>query len=224
LYDKALELDPEDPTSQFWRANYLSTAGYLAEARSYRQRALVLDPMNAALYIWLGLQRGADGEFESALAAVGKAEELGAVLSENEVGGLIRLASGDEPGAVERWNRYFEAHGIRTRAPQLLVEAVADPRGRPRALAATDDLPPDEFVFYSSVILGDADRAARVVHNLERGTDVMDNVIWWDLARPMRQTEEFRRLVSAVGLEQLWRARGWPDKCRPKGAGDFVCD
>ena len=96
--------------------------------------------------------------------------------------------------------------------------------GAPRALAATDDLPPDEFVFYSSVILGDADRAVRVVHDLERGTDVMDNVIWWDLARPMRQTAGFRRLVGAVGLEQLWRARGWPDKCRPKGAGDFVCD
>ena len=131
LYDKALELDPEDPTSQFWRANHLSRAGYLAEARSYRQRALVLDPTNAALYIWLGLQRGADGEFESALVAVAKAEELGAVLSANEVGGLIRLASGDRPGAVERWKRYFEAQGIRTQAPQLVVEAVADPRRRP---------------------------------------------------------------------------------------------
>ena len=36
LYDKALALDPEDPTSQFWRANNLSRAGYLAEARSHR--------------------------------------------------------------------------------------------------------------------------------------------------------------------------------------------
>ena len=111
-----------------------------------------------------------------------------------------------------------------TQAPQLVVEAVADPRGRPRALAATDDLPPDEFVFYSSVILGDADRAARVVHDLDRGTDVMDNVMWWDLARPFRKTAGFRQLVRDVGLEQLWRVRGWPDKCRPKGAGDFVCD
>ena len=96
--------------------------------------------------------------------------------------------------------------------------------GAQRRWRRIDDLPPDEFVFFSSVVLGDADRAARVVHGLERGTDVMDNVIWWDLARPMRQTAEFRRLVGAVGLEQLWRARGWPDKCRPKGADDFVCD
>ena len=153
-----------------------------------------------------------------------KSEELGSAAFADLVRGLIRLAQGDRPGAVESWNRHFQRRGIRTQAPQLVVEAVADPRGRARALAATDDLPPDEFVFYSSVILGDADRAVRVVHDLDRGTDVMDNVIWWDLARPMRQTAEFRRLVSAVGLEQLWRARGWPDKCRPKGADDFVCD
>ena len=153
-----------------------------------------------------------------------KSEELGSAAFADLVRGLIRLAQGDRPGAVESWNRHFQRRGIRTQAPQLVVEALADPRGRPRALAATDDLPPDEFVFYSSVILGDADRAVRVVRDLDRGTDVMDNVIWWDLARPMRQTAEFRRLVSAVGLEQLWRARGWPDKCRPNGAGDFVCD
>jgi TolB-like protein/Tfp pilus assembly protein PilF len=224
LYDKALALDPEDPTSQFWRANNLSSAGYLAEARVHFQRALVLDPTNVAVHYWFALQLGAEDEFESALAAVAKAEQLGAVKFADVYGGLIHLAKGDRPGAVERWNRYFEAQGIRTRAPQLLVEAVTDARRRPAALAVIDDLPPDEFVFFSSIVFGDADRALRVVESLSRGTDVMDNVIWWDLARPMRQTAEFRRLVRAVGLEQLWRARGWPDKCRPKGAGDFVCD
>ena len=64
----------------------------------------------------------------------------------------------------------------------------------------------------------------RAVESVSRGTDVMDNVIWWDLARPMRQTVEFRRLVGAVELQQLWRVRGWPDQCHPKEAGDFVCD
>jgi len=52
----------------------------------------------------------------------------------------------------------------------------------------------------------------------------LQRALAWDLVRPMRHTAEFRRLVDAVGLEQLWRSRGWPDKCRPKEAGDFVCD
>ena len=78
LYDKAVALDPEDPTSQLWRANNLSRAGYQAEARAHRQRALSLDPTNAAVHLWLATELAADGEFESALAAVAKAEELGA--------------------------------------------------------------------------------------------------------------------------------------------------
>jgi adenylate cyclase len=224
LYEKALALDPEDPTSQFWHAIMLSRAGYLVEAGPHLQRALALDPTNGALHRWLGMHYGAQGQFEPALAEVAKSEELGSAAFADVVRGLIRLAQGNRPRTVESWNRHFQRRGIRTQAPQLVVEALADPRERSRALAATDDLPPDEFVFHSSVILGDADRAARVVHGLERGTDVMDNFIWWDLARPFRKTAGFRRLVRDVGLEQLWRARGWPDKCRPKEGGDFVCD
>jgi TolB-like protein/Tfp pilus assembly protein PilF len=224
LYDKALALDPEDPTSQFWRANSLSRAGYLAEARPHLQRALALDPTNAAVHWWFALQLSADGKFESALAAVAKAQEMGGVKFANVYAGMIHLAKGERPVAVQRWDAYFEMQGIRTRAPQLLVEAEADPRRRPAALAAIDRLPPDEFVFFASIVLSDADRALRVVESLPRGTDVMDNFLWWDVARPLRKTAEFRHLVDAVGLVQLWRARGWPDKCRPNGAGDFVCD
>ena len=164
-------------------------------------------------------------EFESALAAVAKAEEMGD-------GSFADRLWRDDSFRKRRQARrspaleaiFRERRGSARSAPQLLVEAVDDPRRRPAALAAIDDLPPDEFVFFSSIVLGDADRATAGRQDLSRGTDVMDNVIWWDLARPMRQTAEFRRLVRAVGLEQLWRARGWPDKCRPKGAGDFVCD
>jgi TolB-like protein/Tfp pilus assembly protein PilF len=224
LYEKALALDPEDPTSQFWHAIMLSRAGYQAEAGQHLRRALAVDPTNGALHRWLGLHYGAQGQFEPALAELAKGEELGSVAFADLVRGLIRLEQGDRSGAVESWNRYFQRRGIPTKAPELVVEALVDRRVRPAALAATDDLSPDEFVFYSSVILGDADRALRVVQSLYRGTDVIDNVIWWNVAQPMRQAAEFRRLVAAVGLEQLWRARGWPDKCRPKGAGDFVCD
>jgi hypothetical protein len=224
LYEKALALDPEDPTSQFWHAVMLSRAGYLVEAGPHAQRALALDPTNGALHRWLGMHHAARGQFESALAEVAKSEDLGSDVFANVVRGTIRLAQGDAPGAVESWNRYFQRRGMQTRAPQLVVEALADPRRRPAALAATDDLPPDEFVFHSSVILGDSDRAVRVVQSLSRGTDAMDNVIWWELARPLRQTQDFHRLARAVGLEALWRVRGWPDKCRPQGADSYTCD
>jgi hypothetical protein len=30
--------------------------------------------------------------------------------------------------------------------------------------------------------------------------------------------------VRRTGLADYWRARGWPDLCRPVGADDFACD
>ena len=42
--------------------------------------------------------------------------------------------------------------------------------------------------------------------------------------RPVRKTERFKALVRKAGLVDYWRARGWPDLCRPMGADDFVCD
>src|SRR5688572_26591140 len=92
LYDKALALDPEDPTSQFCRAINLSRAGYLAEAGPHLQRALALDSTNDALHRMLGLHYGVQGQFEIALAEVAKGEELGSVDLADLFRGLIHLA------------------------------------------------------------------------------------------------------------------------------------
>lgn len=40
----------------------------------------------------------------------------------------------------------------------------------------------------------------------------------------MRKTEAFKDLMRKAGLVDYWRARGWPDMCRPVGADDFECD
>ena len=41
---------------------------------------------------------------------------------------------------------------------------------------------------------------------------------------PVRKTERFKAFVRNAGLVDYWRAKGWPDLCRPMGADDFVCD
>jgi len=48
--------------------------------------------------------------------------------------------------------------------------------------------------------------------------------LWHRSYAPLRKTERFKALVRANGLVDYWRARGWPDLCRPMGADDFVCD
>ncbi len=48
--------------------------------------------------------------------------------------------------------------------------------------------------------------------------------VWYPSAAPLRKTERFKTLMRNAGLVDYWRARGWPDLCRPIGADDFVCD
>ena len=49
------------------------------------------------------------------------------------------------------------------------------------------------------------------------------NVIWTSrsAARDIERAGSFQTTFDAV---DYWRARGWPDLCRPMGADDFVCD
>ena len=48
--------------------------------------------------------------------------------------------------------------------------------------------------------------------------------LWHPAYAPLRQTKRFKALVRKARLPEFWRARGWPDSCRPIGADDFVCD
>ena len=41
---------------------------------------------------------------------------------------------------------------------------------------------------------------------------------------PVRKTERFKAFVRAAGLVEYWRARGWPDLCRPTTGDDFECE
>ena len=110
LYEKALALDPEDPTSQFWRANNLSRAGYLcrgASAPAARPGPGSDERRRASLARVCSSPQ--QGQFEPALAAVAKAEELGCRKFRGYFGGLIRLAQGDGPGAVETLEPLFPA-------------------------------------------------------------------------------------------------------------------
>ena len=48
-------------------------------------------------------------------------------------------------------------------------------------------------------------------------------LLWHPSYAPVRKTERFKAYVRKAGLVEYWRARGWPEFCRPMGADDFVC-
>jgi hypothetical protein len=52
----------------------------------------------------------------------------------------------------------------------------------------------------------------------------MAQAVWRQSASPLRKTERWKALIRNAGLVDHWRARGWPDLCRPMGEDDFTCD
>ena len=48
-------------------------------------------------------------------------------------------------------------------------------------------------------------------------------VLWHPSHAQLRKMERFKAYVRSAGLVEYWRARGWPEFCRPMGADDFMC-
>ena len=73
---------------------------------------------------------------------------------------------------------------------------------------------------------GNPERALEVVeHNADAGVNVLSATvdIWLADFGPARRTERTKALIRKLGLIDYWRAKGWPEYCRPLGADDFVC-
>jgi hypothetical protein len=49
-------------------------------------------------------------------------------------------------------------------------------------------------------------------------------MLWLPDMAPLRKTERFKAHMRKAGLVDYWKARGWPDLCKPVGANDFVCE
>src|SRR5262249_16631335 len=109
------------------------------------------------------------------------------------------------------------------------VEAAAQLlRQAPSISAAPESLPALEgelgFVF------GHVGALNRVLEYPERlvALDWADiqglRTVWVPAFANLRKTERFKALMRNFGLVDYWKARGWPDLCRPMGTDDFVCD
>ena len=46
---------------------------------------------------------------------------------------------------------------------------------------------------------------------------------WHPSYAAVRKSERFKAFARAIGLVDVWRAKGWPDMCQPVGSDDFTC-
>jgi TolB-like protein/DNA-binding SARP family transcriptional activator len=232
LISKALALDPNHHGALFQYGNLLAGVGRLKESLATSQRLRALEPF-VPLY---------NGNLSDALWLNGQDDAAIAVLKDLPAG----VSAGGTPGGLGEIARIYAAAGRYREAadaalqlssklssmnmPPELAAIVKDVARllstAPANAPAPQDLPRLGGGGFAYLHIGAASRALEDYEEQGEGGNYGLSYIallWHPSYAPVRKTERFKAYVRKAGLVDYWRARGWPDLCRPVGADDFAC-
>jgi len=231
-YRRALEIDPDDVTTNFWLAASLVEEGYLRRGSERLDKVLTLDPIHPNALSWRGLVAVNEGDLERGERLLLRAQDLGLA----HVGvGLSALADarGQPQEAAGQLARALEvlAAGLPRGSAELIAHGIyGDAQARDRAVALVEA----HLSGHPSVVAGAAPyallRLGRTVPGLEAlqagptGNDSMTfPMLWGPYGRAARTSPAFPEFVRRSGLGELWEHEGPPDLCRRVAPGDYVC-
>jgi TolB-like protein len=215
---KALEVDPNDAETLLRYGNLLASAGRLKEALPLLLKSYELEPLLslqgalATQVLWL------TGKNDEAIA-------LAMTLPPNIRGDLLANIY----AAMGRFAEAADALASGGRDSVAVRETIRLLRLGPQAVpvqALGRGRQPVEFLYLQKGTPGPV--VERHLVDLERDVEVGfvlgNRAIWHPAYAPVRNMERFKTFVRKAGYVEYWRAKGWPDLCRPAGADDFLCD
>jgi TolB-like protein len=228
---RAIAIDPNDVTANFWLANQLAATGRTVEADAVNDRALKSDPGNALLLFYKAGLRLRLGDIDAASKLAQRVDALGSPLA-----GMIlyevAAKQGDHERGAEEFARGFGA--FRTGLSKEDLAAIyrgicTDEPARQTALAVLARHPSDEFSGTLLILLGEPEQSFTRFE--QSGTGLSDgylNWLWWphDYARKVRQHPAFQGFAKRIGLVDYWKHNRWPDLCQPapeRGPDAFTC-
>ena len=225
-FQRALALDPDDVTANFWYATTLIVEGYARRGAEVLDRVLVLDPILPNALMWRGTQLFNNGELDPAERLLQRANDLGLFY----VGlGLSAVsdARGRKEEAVERITpalRVFLGDFAPGSAEVLARGIFGDDAARAKALAlvegylATKPAVVTGIAPYALIRLGQPERALEVLQAGPTGNDALVfGVLWGPYGRAARTLPAFPEFARKVGLAAYWDRHGAPDGCRRVG-------
>jgi TolB-like protein len=226
LYRQALALDPNDTDVLYTYIGSLTgAAGRLREAVRLSERLRMLEPFVPIYNVMASDALRMNGQARAAIAIL-------EALPPDAAGGYLRNVTLAQAYAAE--GRFAEAADtlllIRSEAQlsrRSVEEAAGLLRSAPTRVVDPSSLPVLEgelnFVY---LYVGAPDRVFEYLERqlaINRYTSTLGD-LWFPEFASLRKTERYKALVRTPGIDSYWRARGWPDLCRPVGADDFVCD
>jgi TolB-like protein len=217
---QALEFDPGNPDALHLYSLALAAVGRLSDSLVIRRQLQTMEPFvpvykfNTAHVLW---------EYGETDAAIALAQEL---RTDFVFGGWLLAAIYSSLG---RHDDAAEALlTIGSGIPRGTIEDAARVlRTAPRVASSPESLPDLGVFVFAYLYVGAPDRVLEFYQgNSEAGYLVPATLamLWHPSYAPARKTERFKTLARTAGLVDYWRAKGWPNVCRPVGADDFVCD
>lgn len=233
-FEKALQLDPDDITTNFWFGLNLVRSGYRRAGVERIEHALAVDPMVPNVMRWRGVLYLRDGDFDGAEQFLKRARAAGLRLAGRELG-EIALHRGDTELARRVWAdgtdpmlRHLSATAREQLAIALFGGTDAD-RAHGAAvidayLASDPEFVPGMMAFWLAML----GRSAQALE-LERARVKVDNsdfmvFLFSPAGKSMRALPEFSDYLRAKGFPALWDRYGAPDICRKSASGEYACD
>jgi TolB-like protein len=230
LYKKGLAIDSNDPELLNNYGGTLIKLGYLKEGLEARERVHLLEPL-----VPIYARQRAQTLFATDRADEGLSEFERLILVNRGRG--IAYAPFLSWAALAHHGRFGEAAdallqgGPSPQASGPFAQPLIEAAAQVMRAAASKSPPPAQLPdLYSEMnfVYAYTSTPERMLDWPEKAMKEGDyrplNFIWWPLPSSVRKTERFKKLVRDAGLVDYWRARGWPDLCKPVGASDFACE
>ena len=232
-FEKAIQLDPDDITTNFWFGLALVRCGYNRAGAERMDHGLSIDPLVPNLMRWRGVLYLRDGDIAHAEPLLKRAWTAGLRLAGRELG-EIAYRRGDNALARRSWLE--GSRDLFSRMPPGTNEAMAsgmfggNESDRQRALAGVDAYLTRDDVFVPGMLslwLVNLGRGARAME-VERTRVQIDNsdfmaYLFSPAGKSLRALPEFPAYLKAKGLPALWDKYGPPDMCTKSASGDYAC-
>ncbi len=218
---RALELAPNTPVFLEDYQEFLENTGRWDLSAEAIARAVELEPLNPFYHAISGIALWHLRDYDRAIESMRRALSLDPGLKDFHVEYVALLL---DAGRLEEAAAYVaDCHACDPKQREFMRSAIRhmlSPEGR---FEYADAL---RYTFGDYVFRYKIGGVGSVLDALERAAGEGELVPLGINSRAIaaaRHSPRYRALVTKVGLEDYWRARGWPEFCQPVDAEAFDC-